>query len=320
MKANTTKYLLVLFPVLISGCSAFEFFRQENLSPAAIGSPVPGKTNRIPDPPETGSWIKLEIPDTALVLLEYPSRRVLFTLSPEDSFKISTQVSQILVATPTSETIRIPLSIPGKRLPRYQFKPKFKPKGDHRNLWDFAIAGGNLTILTDPDAKLYLGGQFLGTGSTTVLVRPGSYSVRITRHGGFQKDDRISLAEDENKIHRVTTRLNTSSSAIYALVPGSEHYRTGNRIGFLTEFGLFSSSALLLGVSVSDPGISGTSAGKIQAAAGAAGLLVAYGAAFYPLIAEPGNEFFAVPESLDEKIRPTAGRIRIWEYQFKEED
>lgn len=313
MKANTAKYLLVLFPVLISGCTAANYFRFESKHAVDIGQPVQNSKNRYPEVSNDGTWIGFNIRDTALVLLESENKYKLFSLAPGDSFFASKTILRVLVADKRSETIRIALAPPERRPKRYRFSPMFIPRGEKPNLWNAAVNGGNLTIETDADTEVQIGGRKIGMGSAHLMVRPGKYSIRVQRTG-FVRDEFLRLSEDDYPTVTLYTRQTRRDAMLSAGIPGLEQLFTGNRSGFLTEFGLFSSSLLLTVSQAIDTRKVNKSDRTVQMTAGGAGLLLSYGLAWNTVL----NQSELIPP--DPRVTPELNNISFWEYEFNGEN
>lgn len=322
MRSKSNNSLLILVISVFYGCSSSLFLNTNENAVQKIGQPLTESKNSPQLSIEKGSWVKFTLPDTGLVMVESYGSCQFFTITNKDSFLVDNQTEGISIAIKKSKTTILTLPPPYKRLASYSFLPKLEPKSGEfdYNLWDQLIAGGNLAISTEPDAKVTLGDQAISTGSVLLMVKPGTYKVSVERPGGYFKSESVTVNQDGITQVSLFLRPKKSTTLALALIPGLEQDGFGNWSGMMNRFGFWSSSVLLTATQLSLSYKSESAVKNTQVIAGLSGLVLTYGYTYYSILNKPDHEFIQTEPLKISTELPHSGKIKVWAYSFPMEN
>jgi hypothetical protein len=66
------------------------------------------------------------------------------------------------------------------------------------------VKGRLMVEVSSPSASIYLGAELIGTGTTTVSLDPGEYTIRVTHAGSEEVIRKVKVAADDTTVERVT--------------------------------------------------------------------------------------------------------------------
>ncbi|MBN8705583.1 MAG: hypothetical protein J0L62_06880 [Bacteroidetes bacterium] len=258
----------------------------------------------------------MNFPDTILVRLDFPDHLQFVSITQGDSVFISDKAETFWISAKNSRSQKFAIASDRKKRERYRFTPKFisRPDAAEANLWDEAIAGGNLVISTEPDAVLFLDGKKIFTGSGSIFLRPGRYEIKAERGENFFKETSIEIEETGLVETSLFLRQTAFATLAKAIIPGMEQLGFGNRPGFLNRFGIWS-SALLLTLAQSEMNYRENSElYKVQTGVGLAALTLIYGYTYYSIFNQPETDFKTTTQTQLEKGLFHTGKIKSWQF------
>lgn len=225
------RYLLCthLFTLLLLG--AIGQLHAQNSGRPATG---PASTTEAPD--DSINVIFFTQADSALVILDKRYLEPMF-ISHRDSIRIPRKKTFITVSSPYVAERTLHLTFPPNSN-RYNFNIDASMKDPdlvvQNSLFARYTTDANLTVYTDPDTEIYLGGRRLGRSFIQQYLPPKEYKLILKTPGNKQKKMNIQLKETFMTVVEERLKPVEFKTRLLSVIPSASQFYTGRtKRGFL---------------------------------------------------------------------------------------